>query len=87
MDCPPREKPRTYMKMVCVGKEERIVGLHVIGRAADEMLQVSFFLIVLLVLLVLLVRLVILVLLVVGLHVTGRAADEMLQVVVFDYRF
>jgi len=29
----------TSMKLVCVGPEERIVGLHVIGRGADEMLQ------------------------------------------------
>ena len=27
------------MKLVCVGDEERVVGLHVIGYAADEMLQ------------------------------------------------
>jgi glutathione reductase (NADPH) len=30
---------RTSMKLLCVGPEERIVGLHVIGRGADEMLQ------------------------------------------------
>jgi glutathione reductase (NADPH) len=29
----------TAMKLVCVGAEERIVGLHVIGPGADEMLQ------------------------------------------------
>jgi glutathione reductase (NADPH) len=32
-------KPRTEMKLVCVGAEERIVGLHVIGAGADELLQ------------------------------------------------
>jgi glutathione reductase (NADPH) len=32
-------KPRTEMKLVCVGPEEKIVGLHVIGQGADEMLQ------------------------------------------------
>jgi glutathione reductase (NADPH) len=32
-------KPRTEMKLVCVGAEQRIVGLHVIGAGADEMLQ------------------------------------------------
>ncbi len=32
-------KTRTDMKLVCVGAEERIVGLHVIGHGADEMLQ------------------------------------------------
>lgn len=35
----PDEKPKTAMKMVCVGKEELVVGLHVIGMGADEMLQ------------------------------------------------
>lgn len=29
------------MKLVCQGPEERVVGLHVIGMGADEMLQVS----------------------------------------------
>jgi glutathione reductase (NADPH) len=33
------EKPRTEMKLVTVGAEERIVGLHVAGPGADEMLQ------------------------------------------------
>jgi glutathione reductase (NADPH) len=32
-------KPRAEMKLVTVGKEERVVGLHVIGEGADEMLQ------------------------------------------------
>jgi glutathione reductase (NADPH) len=32
-------KPRTGMKLVCVGEEERIVGCHVLGLGADEMLQ------------------------------------------------
>ena len=27
------------MKLVCVGEDERVVGLHVIGFGADEMLQ------------------------------------------------
>ena len=30
---------RAEMKLVCVGEEERIVGLHLIGQGADEMLQ------------------------------------------------
>jgi len=30
---------RTFMKLVCVGADERVVGVHVVGRAADEMLQ------------------------------------------------
>ena len=33
------DKPKTAMKLVCVGDEELIVGLHVIGMGADEMLQ------------------------------------------------
>jgi glutathione reductase (NADPH) len=32
-------KPRAEMKLVVAGPEERIVGLHVIGEGADEMLQ------------------------------------------------
>ena len=33
------EKPRTAMKLVTVGAGERIVGCHVIGPGADEMIQ------------------------------------------------
>ena len=32
-------KPKTAMKLVCVGRVERIVGCHIIGQGADEMLQ------------------------------------------------
>lgn len=32
-------KPRTAMKLVCVGPAEKIVGCHIIGNGADEMLQ------------------------------------------------
>jgi glutathione reductase (NADPH) len=32
-------KPRTEMKLVTVGPEKRVVGVHVIGAGADEMLQ------------------------------------------------
>lgn len=35
----PAEKPKTYMKVVCVGEEERVVGLHIHGMAVDEILQ------------------------------------------------
>jgi glutathione reductase (NADPH) len=34
-----RAKPNTEMKLVTVGPEQRIVGLHVVGDGADEMLQ------------------------------------------------
>ena len=33
------DKQRTMMKLVTAGKEERIVGCHIIGDGADEMLQ------------------------------------------------
>ena len=33
------EKPRTSMKLVCAGDDERVVGCHIIGAGADEMLQ------------------------------------------------
>jgi glutathione reductase (NADPH) len=32
-------KPQTAMKLVCVGTDERVVGCHVIGLGADEMIQ------------------------------------------------
>jgi glutathione reductase (NADPH) len=32
-------KPRTEMKIVTVGPERRIVGVHIVGPGADEMLQ------------------------------------------------
>ena len=32
-------KTPTTMKLVCLGEEEKIIGLHVIGYNADEMLQ------------------------------------------------
>jgi glutathione reductase (NADPH) len=32
-------KPRTDMKLVTVGPEKRVVGVHVIGPGADEMIQ------------------------------------------------
>jgi len=32
-------KSRTDMKLVCVGPEQRIIGCHIIGSGADEMLQ------------------------------------------------
>jgi glutathione reductase (NADPH) len=35
----PDEKPKTAMKLVCAGEEELVVGLHLIGMGADEMLQ------------------------------------------------
>ena len=27
------------MKVVCAGEDEKVVGLHIVGRGADEMLQ------------------------------------------------
>jgi glutathione reductase (NADPH) len=33
------DKPKTAMKLVCAGPEELVVGLHVVGMGADEMLQ------------------------------------------------
>jgi glutathione reductase (NADPH) len=35
----PAHKPKTLMKLVVAGREERVVGMHVIGTGADEMLQ------------------------------------------------
>ena len=38
-DVSPEEKPKTAMKLVCAGSNELVVGLHVVGMGADEMLQ------------------------------------------------
>jgi len=38
-DVNPEEKPKTAMKLVCAGSNELVVGLHVVGMGADEMLQ------------------------------------------------
>ncbi|DAZ99275.1 TPA: LOW QUALITY PROTEIN: hypothetical protein N0F65_005443 [Lagenidium giganteum] len=35
----PEHKAKTAMKLVCVGENETVVGLHVAGEGADEMLQ------------------------------------------------
>ena len=32
-------KPATVMKLVCEGEKEKVVGLHMVGRGCDEMLQ------------------------------------------------
>lgn len=32
-------KQQTAMKLICVGSDEKVVGLHIIGKGADEMLQ------------------------------------------------
>lgn len=32
-------KPKTAMKLICTGPEEQVVGCHIIGMGADEMLQ------------------------------------------------
>jgi glutathione reductase (NADPH) len=32
-------KPRAQMKLVTVGPDQRVVGIHVLGEGADEMLQ------------------------------------------------
>ncbi len=34
-----QDKPKTAMKLVTVGADERVVGCHVIGPGADEMIQ------------------------------------------------
>jgi glutathione reductase (NADPH) len=32
-------KPKTSYKIICVGPEEKVVGLHLIGKDSDEILQ------------------------------------------------
>ena len=38
----PTEKVQTGLKLVLKGPEETVVGLHIIGPASDEMLQVWY---------------------------------------------
>ena len=33
------QKQPTSYKLICVGPEERVVGLHIIGEGSDEILQ------------------------------------------------
>ena len=33
------KKQKTFMKLVCAGSDEKVVGLHMIGDSCDEMLQ------------------------------------------------
>jgi len=35
----PEQKPPTYMKLVCLLPEERVIGVHLLGLGVDEMLQ------------------------------------------------
>lgn len=35
----PSDKPRTFMKIICAGENEQVVGMHVLGMGADEMMQ------------------------------------------------
>jgi len=32
-------KPKTRMKLLTMGDEQRVIGVHIIGPGADEMLQ------------------------------------------------
>lgn len=34
-----KHKEKAAMKLVCVGKDEKVVGVHVFGVGSDEMLQ------------------------------------------------
>ncbi len=35
----PEDKLKTLMKLVCVGIDEKVVGMHVLGMGSDEMMQ------------------------------------------------
>jgi glutathione reductase (NADPH) len=32
------ERPQTFFKLVCAGDDEKVVGVHAIGRGVDEMM-------------------------------------------------
>ena len=38
-DKAPHISTRTFIKVVCVGPHERVAGVHIVGRSADEILQ------------------------------------------------
>jgi glutathione reductase (NADPH) len=38
-DVEPDDKPKTFMKLICHGPDERVVGLHMIGMGVDEIVQ------------------------------------------------
>jgi len=38
-DVKPEDKPKTFMKVICAGVDEKVVGIHVLGMGADEMMQ------------------------------------------------
>lgn len=38
-DVKPEAKPKTFMKVVCAGIDETVVGIHVLGMGSDEMMQ------------------------------------------------
>ncbi len=38
-DVKPELKPKTMMKVICAGVDEKVVGIHVLGMGADEMMQ------------------------------------------------
>lgn len=38
-DVEPDQKPKTLMKVICAGLDEKVVGIHVLGMGADEMMQ------------------------------------------------
>ncbi|GKY92967.1 hypothetical protein MPSEU_000265300 [Mayamaea pseudoterrestris] len=38
-DMEPGDKPKTKCKIICAGVEEQVVGLHMIGMGADEIMQ------------------------------------------------
>jgi len=38
-DIQPEDKPKTMMKLITAGVEEKVVGIHIMGMGADEMLQ------------------------------------------------
>lgn len=36
---PPEDKQKTAMKVIVAGESEKVVGIHIIGMGADEMMQ------------------------------------------------
>ena len=47
------------MKLVCIGPEEKVVGLHMMGRGCDEMLQVIKMLLMLMIVIIIMIMIMI----------------------------
>lgn len=41
LDANTEERPPTLFKLVCAGQDQKVVGVHALGRGVDEMMQLA----------------------------------------------